>query len=183
MNAPTIPILRLLLGRPSKTFFSWAGAFLGGILFAFACDVAETEIDRVRKRKSDGRRNRSIILQKKERNTKEVYAIIVFSVRGYPPSVPNLPTRQRASQVLSYPRELTILGAGLANPDDEESMFFHCAVAVVHLCRRADRDCPQQVSHNMAARSFKLLIFRSAGATVVEVISQNAAGVPVTQVL
>jgi len=79
------------------------------------------------------------------------------------------------------PRELTVLGAGPATPDHEESTFFHGGAAVVHLCRRADGDCPQQVSLTMATRS--LLIFRSAGATVVEFISQNAAGVPVTQIL
>lgn len=33
MNRPTIPIFKLLLGLPSRTFFSAAGAFLGGILF------------------------------------------------------------------------------------------------------------------------------------------------------
>jgi hypothetical protein len=41
-NKPTMPILRLLLGRPSNVFFSWAGAFLGGIFF-LACAVAVDE--------------------------------------------------------------------------------------------------------------------------------------------
>jgi len=41
MNIPTIPILRLLLGRPRRTFFSWAGAFFGGILFLREASAAE----------------------------------------------------------------------------------------------------------------------------------------------
>ena len=40
-NIPTIPILRLLLGRPRRTFFSWAGAFFGGILFLREASAAE----------------------------------------------------------------------------------------------------------------------------------------------
>jgi hypothetical protein len=33
LRAPTMPILRLLLGRPRMAFFSAAAAFFGGILF------------------------------------------------------------------------------------------------------------------------------------------------------
>ena len=41
-NKPTMPILRLLPGRPSRIFFSGAAAFFGGILF-FAARVADVE--------------------------------------------------------------------------------------------------------------------------------------------
>jgi hypothetical protein len=42
MNRPTIPIFKLLPGRPNKTFFSGAAAFFGGILF-FTKDGGEVE--------------------------------------------------------------------------------------------------------------------------------------------
>src|SRR5579863_5916338 len=46
-NSPTIPILRLLLGRPRRTFFSCGGAFFGGILFLReASATKEREKDR-----------------------------------------------------------------------------------------------------------------------------------------
>ena len=32
-HRPTIPIFKLLLGRPRRAFFSFSGAFLGGIFF------------------------------------------------------------------------------------------------------------------------------------------------------
>ena len=41
-NKPTMPILRLLLGRPRRVFFSGAPAFLGGILF-FAVQGRDVE--------------------------------------------------------------------------------------------------------------------------------------------
>lgn len=37
-NKPTMPIFRLLLGRPSKVFFSSAAAFFGGIFFLMESD-------------------------------------------------------------------------------------------------------------------------------------------------
>lgn len=37
-NKPTMPILRLLLGRPSRVFFSGAADFLGGIFFLMESD-------------------------------------------------------------------------------------------------------------------------------------------------
>ena len=43
MNRPTIPILRLFPGLPRRVFFSWAGAFLGGMaLLFFAASTLET---------------------------------------------------------------------------------------------------------------------------------------------
>lgn len=42
-NRPTMPILRLLLGLPSSTFFSAAAAFLGGILVFLAAKEPVTE--------------------------------------------------------------------------------------------------------------------------------------------
>ena len=41
-NKPTMPILRLLPGRPRRIFFSGGAAFFGGILF-FAARVADVE--------------------------------------------------------------------------------------------------------------------------------------------
>jgi hypothetical protein len=49
LGKPTIPILRLLEGRPSRAFFSATGAFLGGI-FGLFLDVGG-EVEKVR----DGR--------------------------------------------------------------------------------------------------------------------------------
>lgn len=37
-NKPTMPIFRLLLGRPSRVFFSGAAVFLGGIFFLMESD-------------------------------------------------------------------------------------------------------------------------------------------------
>lgn len=50
-NKPTIPILRLFPGRPSKVFFSGPEAFFGGICF-FAQQMAEVvnEADKVVRR-------------------------------------------------------------------------------------------------------------------------------------
>lgn len=48
-NVPTMPILRLLLGRPRRIFFSCGGAFLGGILFLTEASAAE-ERENVRRR-------------------------------------------------------------------------------------------------------------------------------------
>jgi hypothetical protein len=72
---PTIPIFKLLLGRPSKTFFSAAGAFFGGIFFFLAWRVCDAENGRgkIKQYPVDGRgrrcrqncRHRSIIFQKK----------------------------------------------------------------------------------------------------------------------
>ena len=45
-NRPTMPILRLLPGRPRRTFFSWTG-FLGAILdFALRLERAVAEVEK-----------------------------------------------------------------------------------------------------------------------------------------
>jgi hypothetical protein len=43
-NGPTIPILRLLPGRPRSVFFSGPAAFFGGILVFFA--KRETDVEK-----------------------------------------------------------------------------------------------------------------------------------------
>jgi len=41
LNKPTMPILRLLPGRPKRVFFSWTGAFFGGIFDLFLANQME----------------------------------------------------------------------------------------------------------------------------------------------